>query len=126
MKRLAAAAIVAASSLACGHRAEKMLLDDFFAAARLHDTTALKPIATVSFAPNDQGVVRRFTIVRVTPTETSGGVESKSVTLAADVELPDGRVVAKTLVATLQHAAPSPWKITGITVSSADPLPRPH
>ena len=80
------ALLALATLAACGHPAERALVDQFFSASRLRDRTAAQAIATVFFDPKDQGLVREFTIRNVTPEEESGGVVSKNVTIRALVE----------------------------------------
>jgi len=122
----AASATAVVAAMGCGHRAEEAQLDRFFSASRLRDKTALNSLGTVTFEPLDQGIVRRFTIVKVAPVEENGGVSSKNVTLQAAVETPGGDVASKTLFVTMQRSASAPWMITGVTVSSADPSRSPR
>jgi hypothetical protein len=96
---LAAAVLTLAG---CG-RAEQPILDQFFGASRLRDTTALQQIATVIFEPLQQGIVRTFEITGVTSERTEGGRIAKDVSVDALVVLPDGRTVRKGLVVTLQR-----------------------
>ena len=106
---------------ACGHPAERALVDQFFSASRLRDRTAAQSIATVFFDPKDQGLVREFTITNVTPEEESGGVVSKNVTIRASVESLEGVKAEKTIFVTMQRRADAAWMITGVTVAAADP-----
>jgi hypothetical protein len=126
-RRVLAAAFAASIVLACGHPAEESLLARFFNASRLRDKTVLQTISTVAFEPNEQGIVTRFEIVNVTPEEVNGTVASKSVTVSAPVQLPDGTTAIKTLFLTMQRREGNPWMITGITVSgAAAPSPPPR
>ena len=111
---------------ACGHPAERALVDQFFSASRLRDRTAAQSIATVFFDPKDQGLVREFTITNVTPEEESGGVVSKNVTIRAAVESLDGVTAPKTIFVTMQRRPNAAWLITGVTVAAADPSRPPH
>ena len=106
---------------ACGHPAEKALVDQFFSVSRLRDRTAAQSIATVFFDPKDQGLVRQFTIRNVTPEEESGGVVSKNVTIDASVESLAGEKADKTIFVTMQRRPNAAWMITGVTVAAADP-----
>jgi hypothetical protein len=117
------AAIALVTSLACGHRAEKALVDQFFAASRLGDKTAAQSVSTVFFDPKEQGLVRQFTIKGVTPEEVSGGVASKNVTLNASVETPDGAQAQKTIFVTMQRKPGAAWMITGVMVAVPAPPP---
>ena len=111
---------------ACGHPAERALVDQFFSASRLRDRTAAQSIATVFFDPKDQGLVREFTITNVTPEEEGGGVVSKNVTIRASVESLDGVTAPKTIFVTMQRRPNAAWLITGVTVAAADPSRPPH
>jgi hypothetical protein len=115
-----------ATVAACGHPAERALVDQFFSAARLRDRTAAQSIATVFFDPKDQGLVRKFTIRNVTPEEESGGVVSKNVTIRASVESLDGVTAEKTIFVTMQRRPNAAWLITGVTVAAADPSRQPR
>lgn len=110
-----------AALAACGHPAERALVDQFFSASRLRDRTAAQSVATVFFDPKDQGLVREFTIRNVTSEEESGGVVSKNVTIRASVESLDGVTAEKTIVVTMQRRPNAAWLITGVTVAAADP-----
>ena len=113
--------LVLVTLAACGHPAERALVDQFFSVSRLRDRTASQSIATVFFDPKDQGLVRAFTIKNVTPEEESGGVVSKNVTLRASVESLDGVKAEKTIFVTMQRRPNAAWLITGVTVAAADP-----
>ena len=99
--------------VACA-RPEQTLLERFFGASRLRDTTALQAVSTVTFEPLQQGIVRAFHITGVTPEQVEGQTVRKDVTIDAPVILPDGQTVQKTLVVTLQHArGDNAWMVTG-------------
>jgi hypothetical protein len=108
---------------ACGHPAEKALVEKFFSASRLRDKAAAQAVSTVFFDPVDQGLVRQFTIKDVTPEEVSGGVASKNVTLSASVESPDGVQSQKTIFVTMQRKPGAAWMITGVMVAVPAPPP---
>ena len=110
MAAVTAAAVVL---VACA-RPEQTLLERFFGASRLRDTTALQAVSTVTFEPLQQGIVRAFHIIGVTPEQLEGQTVRKDVTIDAPVILPDGQTVQKTLVVTLQHArGDHAWMVTG-------------
>ena len=88
--------VVAALSSGCG-RQERSAVDQFFAASRLRDKTAIQKVATVIFEPNVQGMVESFEITKVGEEENG----AKTVTVSAQVKLPDGRMVQKTIVLTM-------------------------
>jgi hypothetical protein len=106
---------------ACGHAAEKALVEQFFSASRLRDRTGAQSIATVFFDPKEQGLVRQFTIKSVAPEEESGGVVSKNVTISATVESLDGVKADKMIFVTMQRRPNAVWIITGVTVAAAAP-----
>jgi hypothetical protein len=111
---LATVLIASAVTLAGCAAPEQSLLEAFFSASRLRDTTALQGVSTVIFEPLQQGIVRTFQIVRVTATRVDGPNVTKEVTVDAPVILPDGQTVRKTLVVTLQHARGDyGWIVTG-------------
>jgi len=93
----------------CGVRPERSLLDEFFAASRLRDKTALAGFSTVTFEPLEQGIVVDYEITAV---GTEGG--TKRVTLDAMVKRPDGQVAPRTLIVLMQRDTPQSWKITGV------------
>jgi hypothetical protein len=99
---------------------EQSLLEAFFGASRLRDTTALQGVSTVIFEPLQQGIVRTFQITGVTEERVGGQVVTKDVTVDAPVILPDGQTVRKTLVVTLQRTSGGDsrrwmWIVTGVT-----------
>ena len=124
-----AVALVTLTVLSCAHDAERALLNQFFAASRLRDLTALQKIATVVFEPATDGIVTTFEIVRVTAVPgPNGKSESEAISISAPVRLPDGRTVTKTVVVTLERRPiegdqnPSRgWKITGFSAGPASP-----
>ena len=103
-RKMAATLLLMTVGLTACAAPEQPLLDQFFAASRLRDTTALQPIATVVFEPLEQGIVRTFRISAVTPERMNGGLATKDVGVTATVVLPDGRTVEKNLIVTMQRA----------------------
>lgn len=134
MSRPLAFLVAALTLVGCSGAAEQPILQQFFAASRLHDTTALAGFATASFDPSTDGIVTTFTITHVVTTD-DGTIVSKRVSLSAPVALPNGRSAQKDYVATMQRqrTAPEPgearggrWVITSITDASGSPsTPRP-
>ena len=112
---------------ACGS-AERSLLEQFFGASRLRDTTALQSLSTVIFEPREQGIVRTFEITGVTNERVDGQAVTKEVTIEAPVILPNGQTARKTLVVTLQRSRSeivSRWLVTGVKDAAAfQPVPR--
>jgi hypothetical protein len=123
---LAAVVIASALTLAGCAAPEQSLLEAFFGASRLRDTTALQGVSTVIFEPLEHGIVRTFQITRVTPERVDGPIVTKDVTVDAPVVLPDGQTVRKTLVVTLQHArGDNAWMVTGFRDAAVPrPIPR--
>ena len=110
--------VAAALFSGCGGH-ERSIADQFFSASRLRDKTAIQKIATVIFEPNVQGIVERFEITGVGPEENG----AKTVTVSAQVKLPDGRMVQKTIVLTMSRGM-----ITGFLDAGSlevSPAPRP-
>lgn len=112
-----AVAIAALVTLGGCAAPEQALLDRFFGASRLRDTTALQAVSTVIFEPLQQGIVREFRITAVTAERADGQAVTKDVTVDAMVILPDGLTVQKTLVVTLQRGSggnSSRWMVTAV------------
>ena len=124
-----AVALVTLTVAGCAHDAERALLNQFFAASRLRDLTALQKIATVVFEPARDGIVTTFDIVLTTAAPgPDGKPESEAISISAPVRLPDGRTVTQTVVVTLERRPvggdqnPSRrWMITGFSVGPASP-----
>src|SRR5712671_705769 len=109
----------------CASR-EQLLLDAFFSASRLRDTTALQDISTVTFEPRQQGIVRTFQIKGTSPERSHDGIVTKDVTVEAPVILGDGPPVRRTLIVTMQRSRGQTnagrWMVTSVTDATA--LPR--
>ena len=114
---------VAVTLLACGcgvRSLEEQILDDFFAAARLHDTSALSRVATVDFNPRTMGVVHEYEIAAVEVSAAGTGGETRHVVLAAQLRRPEGEVVPTTLAATLERRDGT-WLLTAIRIAGDRP-----
>ena len=101
---------------------ERSLLEEFFGASRLRDTTALQRVSTITFEPLQQGIVRTFEITDVTPERVDGQTAAKDITVVAPVILPDGQTVRKTLVVTMQRnngGDSRRWIVTGVRDAAA-------
>jgi hypothetical protein len=107
------AVILSLAAAACAGP-ERPLLEQFFAASRLRDRTALQSIATVIFEPRERGIVTTFDVLKV---EAHG--DRRDVTIAAPVALPDGRRTPKTLVVTLARDTSGRWMITDVRETSS-------
>jgi hypothetical protein len=106
---------------------EQALLEQFFSASRLRDTTALQSIATVVFEPHQQGIVRTFEIVSVVRAQRNGNA-AKDVTVEAPVFLPDGGSVRKRLVVTIEQRGgdtSARWLVTGVRDAEESPTAPP-
>jgi hypothetical protein len=101
-------------------RPEQLLLERFFGASRLRDTTALQAVATVVFEPREHGIVRTFEITDVTPERVDGSGVAKEVTVETPLVLFDGRTVQTSLVMTLRRAdASGPWRVVAFRDAGA-------
>src|SRR6185295_17386924 len=101
------------AAIGCSTAAEQSILNQFFAASRLRDITALKNIATVVFEPATEGIVTSFEITKIEPHSNGGELVSESVSISAPVKVPSGRTVQKDLVITLQRRT-GQWMVTAI------------
>ena len=110
--------VACAIGLAACASPEQPLLERFFDASRLRDKTALHLFATVIFEPREDGIVRRFSIVNISPERMHDGVVTKEVTLRAPVVTPKGPIVDETLIVTLQQTderqAGYRWMVVGV------------
>jgi hypothetical protein len=105
LARTLVVALTAVTLVGCSSAAEQTILNEFFAASRLRDKTALRNVATVSFEPDVQGIITGFAIMKVTAAPTSGdGVRSEEVSISAPVKLPGGQTLQKNFVITMQRA----------------------
>lgn len=107
--------------VSCSNAAEQAILNRFFAASRLRDTTALQEFSTVVFEPRSQGIVTKFEIIAVGPERHNGDLVTKEVTISASVKLPSGQTSQETLVITMRRAIlkgdkeiTGRWIITGV------------
>ena len=102
---------------ACSVPAERSILEEFFAAARLRDTTVLQQLSTTTFEPLERGIITDFEVERV----ASIDARRKTVTIDAPVHLPDGSKRRQKLMVTLEQGvrnespeAARRWIVTGI------------
>ena len=63
----AAIALIVCSAAGCSSPPEEAVLGQFFAAARLRDTTALASFATIRFEPQIDGIVTDFDVTHAAP-----------------------------------------------------------
>jgi len=104
--------LIAGMFSGCSNAREHALLDQFFAASRLRDLTALRNLSNVVFEPREQGTVLSFEITSVE--EVSAG--SKVVRVDAQVRRPDGQTAREMLLVTI-----SGRMITGVAVVPSTP-----
>src|SRR5262245_48083694 len=104
--------VLTAAVCGCFGAREHALLDQFFAASRLRDLTALRNVSSVVFEPREQGTVLSFAIKSVE--EVSSG--SKLVRVDAQVRRPDGQIARELLLVTI-----SGRMITGVAVVASTP-----
>jgi hypothetical protein len=103
--RAVAAGLLALTIAGCGLRiadsiadSDRVLIDQFFAASRLRDLTAVRKFSTVVFEPASDGIVTGYEI-----TSIADRGATKEVLLTAPVKMFDGRVVTKHLAITIEH-----------------------
>ena len=97
MKTALAVSTMTLFLIGCGPAKERVLLDQFFAASRLRDLTALRKVSTVVFEPASDGIVTSFEIVSVTDRGAA-----KDLLIVAPVRMFDGRTVTKDFSVTIQ------------------------
>ena len=116
-----ALSLVTIALVSCSSADERILLNQFFAASRLRDLTALRNVATVVFEPATDGIVTGFELLSVTVVRASQGrTVEEEVSIAAPVRLPDGSTVDKTLVVTMQRDLPESdrTRLDGLMITS--------
>ena len=113
--------LAALAVVSCSNLAEQAVLNRFFAASRLRDTTALQKFSTVLFEPLSQGIITSFDITASGPEQHNGDLVTKELTISAPVKLPSGQTSQRTFVVTMQRAIlkgdseiADRWIITGI------------
>lgn len=111
-------AATAAVCAACAGGPEHAVLDQFFAASRLRDFTALERVSTVIFEPRQDGTVLSFDIERI----ASNGPDGEEVLVTALVRTPSGRTERKPLLVTLERAADG-WRVTSVRISTESTSP---
>ena len=102
--RLLAVLVAALAVVSCSNVSEQALLNQFFAASRLRDNTALQRFSTLAFEPGSQGIITSFDITAVGPEQHNGNLVTKEVTISAPVKLPSGQTLQKTFIVTMQRA----------------------
>ena len=112
----ALAAVLSVLFMGCSVPPEQPILERFFAASRLRDTTALSTVATILFEPREQGTVLGFDLKTIDP----DGLDKKTVTVSALVRLPGGHTARKSLVVTLQRSSAG-WIVTAVKDAASSP-----
>jgi hypothetical protein len=101
--------LVAMLVIGCGVLSpEEQLLTDFFEASRLHDTTTVSRMSSVTFNPRTDGIVQSFEVEGVTDEGAS-----RRVRVSATVRQADGAVTSRMLQFILVSKG-GRWFITGI------------
>lgn len=116
MRRSAAgfAAALAIAGAACGVRStEEQVLDDFFHAARIRDTTMVARVSDVDFHPGIEGVVERFDVEDTRSTD--GNDAARVVRLDARVRRLDGSIQDRQLTATLRRTSDGRWRLVKLS-----------
>jgi hypothetical protein len=106
------AVVLSLAAAACAGP-ERPLLEQFFAASRLRDRTALQSIATVIFEPRERGIITKFQIVRV-DARSAGARDRKDVTITAPVALPNGQTIRKMMVVSMERDESGRWIVTAV------------
>jgi hypothetical protein len=113
---LAAALVVCAA--ACAGGPERAVIDQFFAASRLRDLTALEKVSSVIFEPRQDGTVLSYDIQVIRP--AAGATEE--VLVNALVRLPSGTTERRPLLITLKRVADG-WRVASVRVSTESASP---
>jgi outer membrane murein-binding lipoprotein Lpp len=116
--RLVAAAVLGVCAAACAGGAERAVIDQFFAASRLRDLTALEKISSVIFEPRQDGTVLSYDIQAIRP--AAGATEE--VLVNATVRLPSGKTERRPLLITLKRVQEA-WRVTSVRVSTESASP---
>lgn len=104
--------------VACAGGAERAVLDQFFAASRLRDFTALEKVSTVIFEPRQDGTVLDYDVVSVTKT----GADTEEVLVSATVHLPSGKAERRPLLVSLRRVKEQ-WMVASVKVSTESGSP---
>jgi hypothetical protein len=108
--------VMAASGCAGG--AERAVLDQFFAASRLRDLTALEKVSAVIFEPRQDGTVLAYDLEWIRKT----GEDSEEVLINATVRRPSGRTERRPLLVTLKRT-PEGLRVAAVRVSTESRFP---
>jgi hypothetical protein len=103
------ASLIALMAQGCGPTTERVLLEQFFAASRLRDLTALRKFSTVVFEPATDGIITNFEMTNIVDRGTS-----KEVMISAPVRMFDGRTVTKSFAVTVERG-----RVTAISEQQA-------
>jgi hypothetical protein len=102
----------------CAGGAERAVLDQFFAASRLRDLTALEKVSAVIFEPRQDGTVLAYDIEWIRKT----GDDSEEVLVNATVRMPSGRTERRPLLVTLKRT-PEGLRVAAVRVSTESASP---
>ena len=121
-RRTPIALVALAITVGCAGGPERAVLDQFFAASRLRDFTALEKVSTVIFEPRQDGTVLDYDVVSVTKT----GADTEEVVVIATVNLPSGKRERRPLVVALRRVKEQ-WMVASVKVSTESTSPvSPH
>jgi hypothetical protein len=95
---------------------EEQLLTRFFEGGRFYDRVAMDRVATIEWNPASAGIVRAFDVTGVTRVTDS----RREVTVAAEVQLPDGSLAARGYAAVIEQRD-GRWLITQLRASQTSP-----
>ena len=95
---------------------EDQLLTRFFEAGRLYDRVAMDKVATIEWNPASAGIVRRYEVTAVDRENDS----RRAVTVAADVQLPDGSMAGRGYAAVIERRGDR-WLITQLRALQTSP-----
>lgn len=93
------------------------MLDQFFAASRLRDSTALSPVSSTLFDPSQHGTVLSFDVLSVHVIRP----DLKEVHLRALVRPPRGEAAPKALSILLQKVE-GRWSVSGFSDVTDTPV----
>jgi hypothetical protein len=110
MRLVAASVVLALTAIDCSGASERALLDQFFAASRLRDRTALARFSTVVFEPRSDGIVEEFVVTAVTPERQLAGDGAADDAIGLEGERQ--RVVSLSLADPIDPVDPSRSKIS--------------
>jgi hypothetical protein len=116
MKAISLAAVIALTSACRVFSLEEQLLSRFFEAGRFYDRVAMDKVATIEWNPASAGIIRDFAVTAI----DRAGDTRREVTVAAQVQLPDGLMAAREYTAVIEQRD-GRWLITQLRASRTSP-----